>query len=222
MKTISLFCFALMLSIAGFSQIDKDQLALDVSKADAQNTQQLEKLIWKRYSTATVDGEVKGTLTTELSFNEHDSLIVTPIDQQTTVKQKPGVRGKIQENTAQENMDYVGEALQLSINYVYMSKGQLIDFFDKGTVTENNGIIEIKGTNVLVKGDALTIHIDATTNLFLDKHFTSTMDNDPVSGDIVYEKFSNGVNHISTTSITLPAKKALISAVNKDYTARIE
>jgi hypothetical protein len=45
--------FVLIGSTLAIAQIDKEKLALDVSKADAANTEQLMTYIWKRYSTAT-------------------------------------------------------------------------------------------------------------------------------------------------------------------------
>ena len=39
-----------------FAQVDRDQLSLDISKADAANTEQLKAFIWKKASVVTVDG----------------------------------------------------------------------------------------------------------------------------------------------------------------------
>jgi hypothetical protein len=65
-------------------------------------------------------------------------------------------------------------------------------------------------------------HIDATTNLFLHKKFSSLLGKDPVDGEINYEKFSSGINHGSTTVLNMPAQKTKIDAKNQDYSQRVK
>jgi hypothetical protein len=204
------------------AQIDKDQLALAINKADEANTEQLKAFIWKRKSEASVEGVLKLTTITEFSYNAAGKLEAKVIDSNTTVKKKGGIRGKMQENAAEDKMDYVAKALELSLSYTYMTKGQLLDFFGKATVVERNGIIEATAENVNVKGDKLTIQVEAATKLYLTKKFSSLLGKDPVSGEINYEKFSSGVNHGSTTVLNMPAEKMIINAKNQDYSQRVK
>jgi len=217
-----LFFVCLMPAMLCSAQIDKDQLALAINKADEANTEQLKAFIWKRRSDVYIDSALKLTTITEFSFNEAGELETKVIDSESTVKQKGGIRGKIQQNAAEDKVDYVGQALELSLAYTYMTKGQLIDFFGKAAVTEKDGIIEATAENVYVKGDKLTIRVEAATNLFLSKKFSSLLGKDPVNGEINYEKFSSGVNHGSTTVLNLPAQKMRIDAKNQDYSQRVK
>jgi len=209
-------------NITAFAQIDTEQLSLDISKADAANTEQLKNFIWKRYSTVVVAGEPKLNTITEFSFDDTGKLVTKLIDAESSVKQKPGIRGQIQQNAAEDNMDYVQKALELSMAYTFMSKGQLLDFFSKATVTEKDGIIEATAKDIYVKGDILTIQVESSTKLFIQKKFSSLLENDPVSGEINYAKFSTGVSHGTTTVLNLPSKKAVINAENKDYSQRVK
>ena len=209
-------------SINTFAQIDRDQLSLDISKADAANTEQLKQFVWKRASVATVDGVVKLNTLSEFSFDETGKLIAKNIDAESTVKQKPGIRGAIQQNAAEDNLDYVQKALQLSLDYTFMSKGELLDFFGKAEISEKDGVIEATAKDVKVKGDVVTMRVESSTKLFLYKKFTSLLGTDPVSGEINYGKFSSGVSHGTTSILNLPAKKAVITSENKDYTIRIQ
>lgn len=221
MKKLVIVFFS-FLSTFGFAQIDKDQLSLDISKADAANTEQLKSFIWKRYSIVTVNGAPKLNTVTEFSFDETGKLVTKLIDAETTVKQKPGIRGQIQQNAAEENMDYVQKALELSLAYTFMSKGQMIDFFSKAEVTEKDGIIEATAKDIYVKGDVLTIRVESSTKLFLLKKFSSFLGEDAISGEINYAKFTSGVSHGTTTILNLPSKKAVINAENKDYSQRVK
>ena len=121
----------LILTICGISnaQIDKEQFALDVSKAEAANTEKLKGFIWKRHSTTSINGEPKATLLNEVRFDDKGEIQVTNIEAESNVKNKRGIRGKIQDNKIEDNMEYVGKALQLAVAYTYLSKGQMLDFF---------------------------------------------------------------------------------------------
>ena len=213
--------FAFTICAFAFGQIDKEQLSLDVSKADAANTELLKAFIWKRNSTATVSGDVKATLINEVSFDETGKIQVTQVGGESSVKEKRGVRGKIQQNAMEDNTDYVEKALELSLAYIYMSKGQLLDFFDKAEITDAGDTYEITGENVYVEGDKLTVIVEKSTNLFLNKKFSSKLDEDPIDGEIKYGKFSSGISHVAETAMNLPAKEAQITAVNQDYSQRI-
>jgi len=209
------------LCVSAFTQIDTDQLSLDISKADAANTEQLKSFIWKKASVVTVDGTEKLTVLNEISIDEEGKVNVTNIDADTDVKQKRGIRGRVQANAAENNMDYVEEALNLAIQYYFMSKGQLIDFFGKAEITETDGFIEAIGTDIFVKGDKLTLKVESATKLFVHKEFSSIMGDDPINGEVNYGKFKSGVSHATTSMLNLPAKGAVINSKNKDYVMKV-
>ncbi len=220
-KSILLTCALGIVTIAS-AQIDKEQLALLVSKSDAANMEQLHDYVWKRKTDVFIDGQLKLTTISEFSFNDEGKLDIILIDAETTVKQKPGLRGAAQQSAAEDKGEYVQRVLQLSIAYTFMSKGQLMDFFDKATITEKEQMYVVVGENVYVKGDKLTIWIDINTNLPLKKEFSSFLDNDAIDGLINYETFSTGVSHGSTTMLNMPAQRMKIDAMNKDYTKRVK
>lgn len=221
MKKLTYLFYFLSLSFS-FAQIDKDQLALAINKADEANTAQLKAYIWKRKSDVMIDGQLKLTTITEFSFDDQGKLQAKVVDAQSTVKKKPGLRGMAQQNAAEDKAEYVQKALELAMAYTFMSKGQLLDFFGKATVTQKEKTIEATGENIYVKGDKLTIIVDAATNLYIKKTFSSLLGKDPESGEINYEKFSSGINHSTTTILNLPAQKMKINAANQDYSQRVK
>lgn len=222
MKSLLFIVISVISLSPALAQVDKEKLALETSKADALNNEKLKALIWKRNTDVMVNGELKLTTITEFSFDEQGILLAKVTDAKSTVKDKPGIRGRIQDNAIEENMDYVGKALELAIAYTYMSKGQLLDFFDKGTVTEAGNMIQVTAKDVYIKGDSFTAIIDSSTMLFVSKNFSSLLDQDPISGEIKYETFSSGINHATGSVMNLPAKKARIEAKNQDYSQRIQ
>ena len=218
-----LFVCLITMGLSAHTPIDKDQLALEVSKVDAENTEKLKEYIWKFHAVVLGEGGNKTTLISEFQYDDAGELNILIIDGETNIKKKPGVRGKMQQNAIENKIEYVSKAMKFALGYTYMSKGQLIDFFDKAEVTEKGGVITAKGKNIYVDGDELTINIDADSKRYLNKSFSTRMNNDPVSGEVSYETFkSSGVNHITTTTLDLPAEAVRIEGENKDYTIRID
>jgi len=211
------------LSLSGFSQIDKDQLALEVSKVDAENTEKLKEYIWKLHADVFGEGGNKTTLISEFKYDDTGELNINLINGETNIQKKPGIRGKMQQSEIEGKVDNVAKAMQYALGYTYMTKGQLLDFFDKAEVIERNGVLTAKGKDIYVTGDELIINIDAATKLFLSKSFSTKMNADPISGEVLYDTFkSSGVNHITTTKLDLPAESVKIEGENKDYTIRID
>ncbi len=211
----------LLVPISVFAQIDKEQLALKVSKVEVANTLKLKGFIWKRHTSTSVEGVIKSKVVNELSFDENGVLQITSISTESSVKKKRGIRGAKQKSAMEDNADYVESALNIAMAYTYTSKGQLLDFFEKATITEQGNVLVVTAINVNMQGDKLTIVLDKESNLYISRKFSSLMGNDLIEGEIKYEKFSSGINHVSETIINLPAKKAKITAVNQDYSQRI-
>jgi hypothetical protein len=211
------FCF-----FALAAQTEKEKLALNVSKAESENYDKLKEYIWKRQSNVFIDNQLKLTTITEFSFGSDGKLTPKVIDAKTTVQQKPGFRGAAQKSAAEDKLDYVQKALELSLMYAFMSKGELVDFFDKATISTKDGMIEAVAANVHVQGDKLMVRIDPSTSLFLYKEFTSLLGNDIIEGKLNYDKFSNGTVHGTMTTLNLPVQRMRIDGLNKDYTIRVK
>lgn len=214
--------FSLVLSSAAFAQVDKEKLALAISKAEETNAQKLKSYIWKRKSDVAVNGEVKLTTITEFSFDAEGKLQAKLVDAESSVQQKRGLRGRAQANAAEDKAEYAQKALQLALAYTFMTKGQLLDFFSKATVTDKGGIIEATGENVYVQGDKLTIQVDPKSNFYLNKKFNSLLGKDAIDGEIKYEVFEGGINHSTATVLNMPAQKMTINAANQDYSKKVK
>ena len=216
----SLILFSLAFTTS--AQTDKDQFALKVAAADEANMKNLMQYIWKRKGDVTVDGQVKASALSEFSFDATGKLQTKVIEATSTESQKRGMRGRAQSSAVEEKSDYVEKALNLSIAYTFMTKGQLMDFIGKAKLTEGAGTTEATATDVYVKGDKLTVVIDSKTLLYKSRKFSSLLDKDAIDGEINYESFSNGTNHASTTMLNMPAQKMKIDAKNQDYTIRVK
>jgi hypothetical protein len=219
---LSTSCIVLGL-LASAQEIDKTKLALDVSAANEANNAKLKSYIWKLKLDGYVNKELKVTTLTEMKFGPDGKLVATPIDAKTTVKAKPGIRGNMQKSAAEDNAEYIQKAAEVMAQYAYMSKGQLVDFFDKATVTSDGKLITAKAQNALQAGDELTILIDPATNLFVRKTFKAKSGADPIEGTVDYATFTTtGINHVAKCYLMMPAKAMQVNTENIDYTQRVQ
>lgn len=215
-------CVLVLITVTGFAQeINKTELSLKVTEANQKNNQALKAYIWKKRTETFIGGQSKATIITELKFNDKGEPEATVVDATTNVKKKPGLRGKAQANAIEEKMEYVEKAVQLSTAYAYMTKGELIDFFDKATVTKKGDLFEATVDNYKVQGDKLTIQFDATTFLYKNKKFNTLLGKDLVEGEVTYANFSTGTNHVDDINLTLPAQNMIIKSKNQDWTQRV-
>jgi hypothetical protein len=221
---MKLFFIISLLILSGnflLAQNDKEQLALKVARAEEQNLTKLKEYIWKRNSNVFLEDQLKLTTITEFKFDESGKLVTTVIDSKTTVQKKPGLRGAAQQSAAEDKLDYIQKALELSVSYAFLSKGELVDFFDKATISEKDGKLEAIASSVLVPGDRLVLLIDPESSLIVFREFSSLLGNDAITGMLYYDKFSNGTVHGSVTTINLPVQKMRLEGANQDYTIRV-
>lgn len=204
-----------------FAQSDPTQLALNISKAYTQNLDELKKYVWKRTTDLYMDTQKVATVITGLSFTADGKLSPQVIEMKSYVKQKPGIRGNMQDKKAQELADYYAKALEQSFRYLFMSKGDLVDFFDKAKIDESGADIVATAKDVYVKGDELILTVDKKTFLIKKQQYKTLMGADPVTGDMTYKKFENGLNTVSNMNINMPAQKLKGKANNYDFAKKL-
>ena len=73
-----------------------------------------------------------------------------------------------------------------------------------------------------MKGDELTLTIDKKTNLIKKQQYKTIMGADPVSGDMIYKQYENGLNTVSNMTINMPAQKLKGKATNYDFAKKLQ
>lgn len=115
------------------------------------------------------------------------------------------------------------DALQVSSGYLYMSRGQMVDFFDNGGISQSGNSITVTGNNVNKPNDQLTMNVATGTLAFISQSFKSTITNgDAVSGTINYKTFSNGLTAIENGELDLPAKNMKLMISNTNYAKKLQ
>lgn len=220
MKKVLLFSISFLFIFGSQAQVDKTQLSIDVSKTYSENFNNLSQYTWKR----TVNGFVDGTkVMSSLSSVQvgSDGKIQATLIQKDSFSDKK--EGSTEDNSGKlaKNEEYIKSAIELALKYVYLSNPEMVDFFNKGTVSVLiNNVMQAEAFNFLVKGDHMDYKYEKTTMLYISQDISTVMNGDPVKAIVSYETV-NGLNRVSNVEITLPAPNIKLTLVNFDFAKKL-
>jgi hypothetical protein len=217
MKTLIAFVVIITCILPGsFAQIDKTQMGLDVSKKYNQNLGQLATLQWKRKMEGFVDGKLVMSSVSSITLGSDGKMVAIVVSQQSYVEKKRGIRGKVQKSVVGDVNAYVKNAIELVGRYIILSQGQMVDLFNKGTLTEQGNSIQADASGILNPGDRLIYKFDKTTLLYQSQNISTVMNGDPVKATVNYETV-NGTNRVTNAAIDLPGPGVNVKLTNFEY-----
>jgi hypothetical protein len=221
MKALLPFIIALVFLIpVSFSQVDKTQMSLDVSKKYQQNIGQLAQLTWKRKTEGFVDGKMVMSSLSSVTFGPDGKLNAVEIQKQSFVAKKRGIRGMVQKGVVSDINEYVKNAVELVNKYIFLSQGQMIDLFNKGTLSILGSSLQAEGFNLLLQGDHINYKFDQSSLLYQSQDVSTVMNGDPVKAVVKYETL-NGINRVNSVVIDLPGPKVKIKLANFEYAKKL-
>jgi hypothetical protein len=224
MKKTFIFCSFLIVMIQTVSaQANKTNLSLQVSAAVAANRAQLASYVWNRTVQVFVSGELKLTTVSSLAVGSDGKIVTTAVSSTPAEKLPGGIRGDIAKKKIEDLKNYVEDAVTVSMSYLYLSKGKMVDFFDAAAITQSGNTVTVKGSNVNKPNDQLTLNFTKGSYAYISQTFSSTITNgDAVSGTINYQTFSNGLTAINNGEMDLPAKNMKLMVSNSNYAKKLQ
>jgi uncharacterized protein (UPF0333 family) len=191
--------------------IDNSEVALAASKAKTESLQALKSYSWKMHCEFSLKGETQVIVLNQLRFNFDGELESSTLSTESQVKKKKRLKGKKQQKQIDEAKRFLEQTISLSLTYLFMSKGEMVDFFDNIEITEGEGsTIVVQGRDVRVTHDQLTLHLDKESYLDRKVQFSSTVDDTPITGEVVYKQIEDGPNSMARMLIEAPEKNVKI------------
>ena len=223
-RTITLLVsFALLMlpiSLAG-EEIDASDLALQYSKATKANAGSMAEYTWKRTTKVMKKGETKLTLVDNCKFKD-GKLERTSVSVELAAKDKGGLRGKKQDKEKKKMTEAAQQVGTLVQSYVAMTPGEILDFFDKAQMWEGAGnqagTIQIKGSDVLNKGDTVTLVLDSSTSQPKTLTFTAPFGEESVECEVSYEAIEGGPLHPAKTKVVMPSEELEFAIEDSEFT----
>ena len=223
MKKIIIFysvIFAMLQTV--YAQSSKTELSLKVSAAAAANRAQLANYTWTRTVQVFIGGELKNTIVSSLAFGADGKIVTTSVSSTPASSIPRGIRGDIARKKIAETKDYVDNAVTVSLSYLYLTKGKMVDFFDAAGISESGNTITIKGSNVNQANDQLTLAVTTGTYAYISQAFSTTVSNgDALNGSINYKTYSNGLTALNNGELDLPAKNMKLMVSNTNYAQKL-
>jgi len=216
--SISALLFVFLVPVI-MAQVDLTQLSLNVQAKYNQNFATMAQYTWQRDVQVFMKGDLKATIVENVSIGSDGKPVVQVLDQTSTTKQKPGIRGAIQSSAVDDTKTYVQNALKLVTEYIFMSKGQMVDLFDKGTVSQLNNDLQVQGYN-FITGDNLQFLYNIESLECVSQTVSTVMNGDPVKAQVTYKQLQ-GVNMIEKITLDLPAKGLNAVAVNSQWAKKL-
>ena len=221
MKTLFLLLFGLIMFVpASYSQVDKTQMSLDVTKKYQQNIGQLAQLTWKRKTEGYVDGSMVMSSLSSVTIDSQGKMNAVTIQKQSYAAKKRGLRGAIQSSVVSDINEYVKNAVELVNKYIFLSQGQMVDLFNKGTLSILGSSLQAEGFNLLLQGDRVNFKFDQSSLLYQSQDISTVMNGDPVKAVVKYETI-NGINRVNSVVIDLPGPKVKIKLANFEYAKKL-
>lgn len=199
---------------------DPAQMAMQFGDNSKKNAKALRQYSWKMRTEVTVKGEPKSLQLYQMRFDADGRPQKTPISGEQVEKKK--VRGPVRKRVVKTKIskakEYVGKVTELVQSYNHPSAGTMLDFFNKATFTPTSGgLVEVKGGDFLQPDDEATFWIDAATGTARTFSFRTTMEGDPINGQVDFETLQNGPSYAARTTISMPAKNLKAVVENFDH-----
>ncbi|MEM1442828.1 MAG: hypothetical protein AAGF67_10835 [Verrucomicrobiota bacterium] len=170
---------------------DPGQWALLYSDTLAKNRKALMDYSWEYRVEVVENGKLLYVDRLSARYGTDGVIETTRLDQELKIKERQGPLLKAgQEKRLAEVEKKIQVLKKLIGQYVYMSRGQVVDFFESATVTEAVGIenaLRVDGEDILTEGDSVTLYGDRATTFPIQLLFSAPYDNKTyIKGDIKF------------------------------------
>lgn len=209
---VALLGTTLILSLVGplMAQETEDtaQIALDYSKALQANTKALMAYSWNERSQVSMEGEDIVVILQLIRYTKDGQFQATLLSQE---PDRPGGKGpkKKKANAIYDGSVQAATSIpQLLMSYTMLTSGQLVDFFGNGTMSPGDedmaGTTKIVSSNVLQKGDSVTLYVDMTTMLPKGMDVKTVANEKAIEAYLDFGLLKDGTTYLSNAETVIP------------------
>jgi len=199
--------------------------------AQQANKAALREYTWKRRTDLKLKGESKKLTMEQVRYDIDGKLQKTPIGgpPEPQPQAKPAGRGrrggrvkeKVIENKKEEFAELMKNLGALVASYGQLPQDKLAAFTKNATVGKGEGAqagtVSIKGGDVLVPGDSMSIWIDPTSYMMRRVEIATSLEKKPVSLVSEYRTLDNGLTYQARSVLQYPEKQVELTVENFEY-----
>jgi hypothetical protein len=188
----------------------------------ARSRDALRDYTWTEHTEVSVKGEVKSSTAATCRYNRNGDISKTPIGAAEEQKKANATAKRVVTRKKAEMQDYIERAVSTIQDYVPPKPEQIDHLLQTGSASlgqSADGKSEVRLSNYYQEGDSMVFTYDSASKVLLLAHIASTLGSpkDPVTLDAVFEKLPDGVNHLSSTTLSAPSKKIQVKTRNVMY-----
>lgn len=192
---------------------DATPFALDFFQARIDNFQLIKHYTWKHSADLKINDKNIITLTKQYIITAEGEFEFENVG----IK-KHKASSEFSESDIEENKRYIGLLVTTLWDYLFLSKGQFVDFFDDvDSYQKNDSLITVSAPNILQYNDRVTMVIDKNTLLLYKVILETDVDEERVRSICIYGREEDGANHLVSQTTEVPSRKMAISVKNYDY-----
>jgi len=221
MKSITLASFVVLAGLtAGAQDPDRAAIAQKFGQAAKANAAALRAYTWQMRVEVTHKGETKPAKLYALRFDADGKVEKTELTSEAPPPEghQRGLKGRVVEKKTAEAKEWAGELADLVKGYLTPSPAVLQTFFGKATPVEApGGLVQIVATDVVAPGDKMVYEITPDTQSLKRFMFNTSLEGDPVAGEVEFATIPGGPNYAGRTTVNVPAKQLSAKIENFQY-----
>ena len=201
-----------------------------VAAAIKANAQALKAFVWQQRMQLQLKGETKKTTLNQLNYDFNGNLQKTLISEQPPADSAPPpaggrLRGRLKKKVVAKKTGEFKELMEgiasLVKSYTELQPQQLQSALKQAAFSpgqgDMNGSVQIQMTNLLQRGDSLTIWIDQGALLFRKIAIVSTYDQKPLTATANYAMLPSGEVYMAKAIVNYPSKEVVVQIDNLNY-----
>ena len=201
-----------------------------VAAAIRANAQALKAFVWQQRMQLQLKGETKKTTLNQMNYDFNGNLQKTLLSEQPSPDSAPPpaggrLRGRIKQKVVAKKKGEFKEMMEgiaaLVKSYTELQPQQLQAALKQAAFSagqgDMNGSVQIQMTNLLQRGDSLTIWIDQGALLFRRIAIVSSYDQKPVTATANYAMLPSGQVYMAQAIVNYPSKQVVVELDNLNY-----
>jgi hypothetical protein len=199
---------------------DPAQLREMFAHAQQQNAQALKQYIWKSRNEVRKDNESKSTQVFLMQYDAVGNLQKSQIGGSAPPAMPKGpLLGGIAQKKREEFMALIQALGEQVKAYSHLPPAKMQAFLMSATISAklDQGSVQIHGGNVLQRGDAMSIWIDAKSRKQRRVEINTFLEQRPVKAIIEFAELPGGPTYIARTVVHYPKEAVQLITENFDY-----
>src|SRR6476659_1288718 len=202
-----------------------------VAAAIKANGQALKAFVWQQRMQIQLKGETKKTTLNQMNYDLNGNLQKTLLSEQQAPDSSPPpsgggrLRGRVKQKVVSKKTGEFKELMEgiasLVKSYTELQPQQLQSALKQAAFSpgqgEMKGSVQIQMTNLLQRGDSLTIWIDQGALLFRKIAIVSSYDQKPVDATANYSMLPSGQVYMAHAIVNYPSKQVVVELDNLNY-----